>query len=109
MGYPMTWQRIVNRNALGKGDYSDPGEHSCRVNLGSKGGIATMEEFYETMGPHYVERLTQYEGRFKMLLGDIRRFEIDSLDESAVCSRITQMTGIDQDSVAAVLKSFLSV
>jgi hypothetical protein len=46
MGYPMTWQRLVGRNALCQGDYSDGGliagdmrrlERDCRDGAHLKG------------------------------------------------------------------------
>lgn len=111
MGYPMTYKRVVKRNALEKGGgYSDAGDHKARTNLGDYAtGPGPIEEFYAAMGPHYVEEIKRYESRFKSILGDLRRLEQDAQDEWGIAEPISRRTGIEQDIVAAVLKEFFSI
>lgn len=43
-----------------------------------------------------------------LLLGDLRRLEEDTVDEKATCLYISRKTGIDVETVAAVLKEFMA-
>ena len=107
MGYPMTWQRFVNRNGLKEGDYDNvPAAHALRVNV-DRPALTTEEEFRLSVFPHLVERLRSYERSYGLLLGDLRRLERDTLDEQAVAQQISRQTGIDADIVAGVLKEYL--
>lgn len=83
MGYPMTFQRVVNRNGLKDGSY----EYPPSMWFGDAEGLRK---------------------RAMLLAGDLRRLENDALDEQAICGHIADRTGIDRDTVAAVLKEFIS-
>jgi hypothetical protein len=111
MGYPMTWQRFIKRNQLGPerggGDYSDAGAHKLLLNL-DRPGLGTLEELQMRQVPHMIEYVKQLESRYRTMLGDLRRLEMDSTDENAVCNHIVAATGIEPDSVATVLKEFFA-
>ena len=108
MGYPMTYQRVVNRNQILKGgDYAQ----------------APLIVFHApTIMPDYIddpnvnkrafeaarEELERANSMIRMVNGDLRRLERDAVDENATCVRIAQRTGIDEETVAAVLKEFFS-
>jgi hypothetical protein len=109
MGYPMTWKRLISRNRLSAGDYSNPGEHKANVNLIFNDKLITEKTFYEELGPYYVLQIQQYEREFSSLLGDLRRLEHDMLDEKELCRRISEMTGADMDTVATILQAFASL
>jgi len=82
MGYPMTWKRVINRNGLADGDYmSPPKKYAKRVNIGDLAGADDSDAFYRQMWPHIIERIKEYENSARMLAGDIRRLEEDTLDE----------------------------
>jgi hypothetical protein len=108
MGYPMTYQRVIHRNGLYEGDYDHlPPNLSVHVNLDNK-GLVTQDEFDKAMVDHYRERLRQYERTTRMLLGDLRRLEVDAVDEQATAQAVAHRTGIDAETVAAVLKEFMA-
>jgi hypothetical protein len=109
LGYPMTWQRVVNRNRLAVGDYDNAGDHAARVNLHNKGGLYDDDTFYSQVGPFYVERIKGYESQMKSILGDLRRLEKDTVDEGEIAKHIASRTDIDVDTVAAVLKEFIAL
>jgi hypothetical protein len=104
MGYPMTFRRVVNRNGLGEGDYSGnlPYQWSTRGVVPEAGDPSVYQL------PFLVERIRGYERGLHMLLGDLRRLEADTVDENTTCKHIASRTGIDVDTVAAVLKEFMS-
>lgn len=109
MGYPMTWQRIVNRNGLGDGGYDKtPERHQARVQTVN---IGPMEPDEFTKQQHYPmsQRLAAYETAFRLLVGDLRRLEADAQDEGLLCEQIARRTGLDADVVAAVLKEFVTL
>lgn len=109
MGYPMTYQRFVSRNQLGKerggGDYSDAGAHKLLLNL-DRPGLGTLEELLAHQVPNMVEYVKQLENRYRCMLGDLRRLEMDATDEGPVCQTIAARMKIDVDTVAGVLKEF---
>ena len=102
MGYPMTWARVINRNGLKEGDY-DKAPWSWQVNLNLD--IASIDKYIQDEMP---KKLREYEGRIKILVGDIRRLEKDAVDENVICKIVAQRTGIDANIVAAVIKEFMS-
>lgn len=113
MGYPMTVQRVLNRNALSKGGYGHtpedlmPSQWAVSLNLDNP-GLSTMEELIASQWPRAVQRLRNYEGQVRLLLGDLRRLEADTVDEKITCQAIAHKTGIDPEVIAIVLKEFLA-
>jgi hypothetical protein len=117
----MTWQRLVNRNGLGEGDYGTPSwKWAARVNVDSREPIppgswdesvedrdATTLRTTQDLSNARADRVLAYEKASMLLLGDLRRLESDARDEDAVCRYIAQRTGIDAGVVAAVLKEFI--
>lgn len=106
MGYPMTFQRLLNRNQIADGTYeAAPETWRPRVNLqvevpaGAKDGVLEVRR----------KQLIQYETQAKMLAGDLQRFLKDAVDERAVCTAIAERTQLDADTVAAVIKEFLAL
>lgn len=55
----------------------------------------------------FIEDLYTYENKARLLAGDLRRLETDTVDERATCLYISQKTGIDVNAVAAVLAEFI--
>jgi hypothetical protein len=94
----MTVRRVLDRNGLAEGDYADAGRHAANVNLALR-VIADVR----------AERILRYESAMKLILGDLRRLEHDAVDENAIVERVCQMTGIEADDVAAVIRAFMSV
>jgi hypothetical protein len=111
MGYPMTFQRFVKRNALDQGDYTHfgplKGQWAVGLNLDNP-GLGTEEQLIAAQWPYAVKRLREYEARLASLLGDLRRLEKDTTDERSTCAFIASRTGLDPDVVAAVLKEFIN-
>jgi len=111
MGYPMTYQRFVKRNQLGPerggGDYADAGAHKLYLNL-DRPGLGTLEQLQLMQVPEMVKYVKELELRYRNMLGDLRRLEIDSTDEMSNCRYISRRIGVDEDTVAAVLKEFFS-
>jgi hypothetical protein len=94
MGYPMTWKRFINRNSLQEGGYANA--QLTGANLDSMTGWPG-------------DAMRQASQRFRMIMGDLRRLEQDVVDEKAICNQIVSRTGIDKDTVAAVLKAFMEI
>jgi len=108
VGYPMTWQRFIQRNGLVAGDYGDPPER-LRANVNLKDHpLTSQEEFDRTMAPFYRERIEDYQSWAGNMVGDLRRLVMDSLDEGEVCRIVGERSGIDRDVVAGVLKEFFN-
>ena len=104
----MTFQRFIKRNGLHNGDYNiAPEKHRIRVNLDSP-GLMPEEDFIRHIHPYHVTQIKEYEAAFKMMAGDLRRLEIDTVDESAICNIISDRIKIPKDIVAAVLKEFMA-
>lgn len=112
MGYPMTFQRLVNRNRM-QGGY---GTRMSFINTKPydrdmlKGfnpdvdRIDVLLSHAATLG----KEIDSLDGRWGLMLGDLRRLEQDAADEGAICKHIAARTGIDSEVVAAVLKEFIS-
>ena len=60
------------------------------------------------MHPTIVEAFKRNDSSWMMLLGDLRRLEADVIDEQGICQHIASRIGVDTDTVAAVLKEFVS-
>lgn len=96
----MTWRRIINRNGLKGGSYTDPGEWGVLVNMNTTEDVSMI--------PHYRNDLKRFEVKAKAFLGDLRRLEHDALDEKDLCQTISKKSGVDSDIVAAVLQEFFN-
>jgi hypothetical protein len=109
MGYPMTFKRVVNRNALQDGDYTTPPvRHSKRVVMyGSHTSDVSEDEAKLARYDHLAKRIEEYEKAFQMLAGDLRRLEQDAVDEKGICTYIAHRVGLASDDVAMVLKEFV--
>lgn len=115
MGYPMTWQRLMNRHRLAFGDYDtdgEPGRVAYAVGVEFPGNEAFLPEvdYVEVLRKHSEEQrleLVRQAMNWRSLLGDLRRLEKDAVDEGAICRYVAQETGVDADVVAAVLLSFM--
>jgi hypothetical protein len=115
MGYPMTYSRILDRNGLKDGDYDTPPERwflnapatawSIMENRSSKEEILAHGKHLEEI---YKEHCKRVQGRITMLTGDLRRLEKDTLDEGTTVQTIAAQTGVDTDTVAAVLRAFIA-
>ena len=115
MGYPMTWRRVIGRNGLIEGGYTDPGRHKVNLNLDNPGLMnkdlpqeERVKKFQEHLGPDFAKLLKSNEQSWQALLGDLRRLEADVIDERGICQHIASRTGIDPDTVAAVLQEFMN-
>ena len=108
MGYPMTFRRVLNRNGLTEGGYSVT--PTPRVSIPTP--VRPWEEMdASTVAMAFGHLLTEAERANswdRMLRGDLRRLEFDAVDENAICKHIAERTGIDTETVAAVLKEFIS-
>lgn len=114
MGYPMTWQRMLSRNRLQDGDYSTaPGDwfNPGPVTIADKAFFEANDqdpvEWYRKVVDDWRKDREMILGRVKMLAGDIRRLEADTVDENYQVERIHRLTGVDKDDIAAVLREFI--
>lgn len=99
MGYPMTYQRVINRNGLATGDYNQVSErYAKRVNITEPAAFT-----------YVAKRVEEYEKQATLLLGDLRRLENDTVDENQIAKQITRKTGIDSGIVAAVLREYMNL
>ena len=104
MGYPMTYDRVIRRNGLDQGDYLDSGKvpwPAIRFNPTEQAVIAAPGLA--------AAALSNVRSSVANLLGDLRRFERDSLDENplGVIARISKRTGVSFDDTAAVIREFM--
>jgi hypothetical protein len=109
MGYPMTLRRVLDRNGLRDGDY---GQTPQNLKHGAPTTVRSVNDEWKITRYFENERLwhedaERWNGRMANLAGDLRRLEHDTLDENAICKHIAGRTGVDADSVAAVLKAYL--
>lgn len=81
MGYPMTWARLLDRNML-CGNYS-------RARSTGGGPISVQEDH-----------------RVRMISGDLRRLEQDSVDGQFATAMIAARSGVDATIVGKVLAAF---
>jgi len=112
MGYPMSYRRVINRNGLAEGGYDDktsppvspsafPGPDKFLPDVDY---VALLRKELE----HRRATIEDMWNKRRMLLGDLRRLELDSVDEHATCQSIALKTGIDAETVAVVLKEFIA-
>lgn len=105
----MTWKRVVGRNHLDNPDYV---WHDSPMAV----AWSTLEEstpeylirLMHVMVEHQNEQAERFNAKIGSLSADVARFEQDSVDEAAVCRMISEMTELDVDDVAAVIRVFLS-
>ncbi len=124
MGYPMTYNRFIRRNKLDKGGYDAKSYES--LELLQVYGPRDFPEYSafdeESVSPeHYIALLREaitvkhdycesnHVGKIKMMLGDLRRLERDSVDENMVCQYISSKIGVDKETVAAVIAAWMTV
>lgn len=85
MGYPMTYDRVLNRNHL-LGNYT----HSWDANR------VMIDAWFEK----------QTNDCIKMMSGDLRRLENDAVDGGWYTQQIAQESNTDIDTVQRVLRAF---
>lgn len=115
MGYPLTFQRLLNRNNLQDVDY---GSKLSGVNTGPGRTMldVTAADFNE--GVDFVhllkkdikllyQEIDRVNQKWSMLCGDIKRLQKDAVDEAAICNHIAHETGLNVEMVAAVLKAWM--
>lgn len=109
MGYPMTFRRVIDRNSLQDGDYDEPpSRHAIRVPTDAASATTlSIEETKIHRHDHLANRCEEYEAAFRMIAGDLRRLERDTLDERG-CELIAARVGTDADTVAAVLREWIA-
>lgn len=97
MGYPMTWQRILNRNGISFD------KDSASFTPGSGWNLSGHT------APVLVLEISRAQSSCRALIDDLRRLTSDTVDERWICDEIYRRTGIEQDVVAAVLKEFMAI
>lgn len=81
MGYPMTWHRLVSRNFL-TGNYTE-------------------------VPPTYMTTTEQFEGRLRMINGDMRRMALDATQDGGWWpGKLAEQAGVDEDQCRRVLRAF---
>lgn len=115
MGYPMSYQRVLNRNRLHDGSYDTepvdwfaPGT-AVAWSVVDDGNYENVLAFAQGMAESYNGAAKRYNAKVRLLMGDLRRLEADTVDEGAICQRIVADTGLSLDDVAAVLKLWMGV
>ena len=102
MGYPMTLKRFLNRNGLLDGSYDETPQRWRRtppVTISDDSHVRALIQ-------QWAGDVERWNGSMRLLIGDLRRLERDTLDEQAINANICRVTGIDQDTVAAVLRAY---
>lgn len=109
MGYPMTFSRFLARNDLKTGDY-DSLEKIRPFSTKTKdfGPGVEVEDVLRDHIAHLESKLQKMYNSIAMIKGDLRRLEQDALDEHSLCMYISEKTDIDPNTVAGVLKEFLT-
>lgn len=109
LGYPMTWQRLINRNGLGDGDY-DREPESWR---GRSQRLPYVADLFTPKERQLLDQKNadreQVGVAMRLLAGDLRRLEQDAVDERAIARFVAQRTHLELDVVAAVLKEFMAL
>ena len=125
MGYPMTWQRVLNRNGLAQSvlDYHSNDWYGTLKTVDNRWHLTypfTLPEYIATADEEKLRSLLDVyikygqqatednNSRVSMFLGDLRRFVHDAVDEDGICKYIAEKTHIDENDVAAVLKEFMA-
>lgn len=102
MGYPMTYQRLLHRNGLAEGD-------ALHVPVAAHPMAGWNLDAVEHLAPSVVRTaVVAANTKTAVLLDDLRRLERDATDEAAIAQHIAARTGVDVETVAAVLKEFIS-
>lgn len=106
----MTYRRVINRNGLREGGY----DYNFKNEVFDPGNIfgalpdIDQHRIYENTIKSLYERVNSYRAKNSNLLGDLRRLEMDTIDENATAKAIALKTGVDVEIVAAVLKEFMN-
>lgn len=114
MGYPMTYQRVINRNRLQDGAYDqEPVDWYAAPPKTAWSLLEDKEPAYliehgKRLEQYHNEAAERWNDRIRGLVGDLRRLEADAVDEEAICSYVADRTGVDAETVAAVLKEFMA-
>ena len=109
MGYPMTYQRVIHRNRLHEGGYDAERVGPFTV---AEQSIADMTDearaaLFRHMAETQHERIVSMVRARNLILGDLRRLEVDSIDEGATVAYIANRTEADPEIVTAILREFL--
>jgi len=107
MGYPMTYRRVINRNHLAEGGYDVARGGEPHREFRIVPDAQERLEVWQTLARSAYDELNRMIDQRNFLIGDLRRLEEDARDEQAIASYIAQRTGVDVDTVAAVLKEFI--
>lgn len=108
----MTYLRAMRRNGLADGDYQNDGTGQA-----SRWNTQAVDQLIE-QGDHegaarlagdFAREVERLYGARRMLMGDLRRLERDTTDESWICRNISERTGVAVDDVAAVLAEWMKV
>jgi len=104
MGYPMTYRRVINRNRLAEGGYQHEAHRSIAMTSEARERLETWRSVAESAYDELNRRIDQD----NLIRGDLRRLEADTVDERTTAFHIATRTGIDVETVAAVLKEFIA-
>lgn len=114
----MTFRRVINRNGLtGKPTeiYGETG-YSAKISLWDTDSIRKVYGYPNNDGSNIVgftmkqlcDEIDKINQKWGLLMGDLRRLEMDAVDESAISKQIATRTGLDPEVIAIVLKEFMA-
>lgn len=95
MGYPMTYDRVLNRNGL-CGNYTHVRSSGNGISEWDPEGRIARSELYNCL---------------RMISGDMRRLERDCMDDTADYShhrRLCEYAGVDSTTLRRVLHAFFT-
>lgn len=105
VGYPMTLARWLNRNDLRDGGYDSlPARWALSPVV-----TASSDPMVQSLARAWGETAAARDSKMRLMLGDLRRLEADTLDERYINEEVARRTGVDRDTVAAVLKAYWEV
>jgi hypothetical protein len=108
MGYPMTFQRFLNRNGLKDGGYGKPPE-GWGQHWQERGYV---RDAFTEREREFLDQANRDRGRLSerlgLVAGDLRRLEAHAVDENGICKYIAGRISIPEETVAAVLKEFMA-
>ena len=109
MGYPMTYQRVIQRNGL----YEGPAFVHLNLVPWTRDTLAKFNPDVDRISllldrdREWSETVTQMVKHLAAIKDDLRRLERDAVDEKSVCRLIHLRTGVPLDVVAGVLAEFM--